>query len=307
MIIVECEQGSEAWKLARVGIPTASSFGKLVTNTLKDGEYKQSSQLAGYAANLAAELFAGKALEDFDGNSWLDRGKEKEAEAIALYEFTNDVTVTKVGFITTDDGLCGCSPDALVGEDGGLEVKCLKAESHVEVGSYYKKHGHVPVKYTQQVQACLWITGRHHWDQWFWHPDLPPLMVRQTPDPQQHAAFAKAVRAVIAARDAHLRDLRHSQQHIPEARGFVDEFVHGAQTVQELPPADPLAPLAVMTTDHVATLMVIRVRMGTAGNVEAIDATLADFAGELAAMRTDAPELYAEAMTAVDGRRAALK
>lgn len=231
MKIIECQQGTPEWHAARIGIPTASEFAKLVTNTIKDGEYKLSASLPGYAANLAAELFAGKTLDQFDGNTvWMDRGKDKEAEAVALYEFTTDAVVTKVGFITTDDGLCGCSPDALVGEDGGLEIKVPKAESLVEIGSYFKKHGHVPVKYTQQVQACLWITGRKWWDQYFWHPDLPPLVIRQVPDLVQHASFAKAVKAVIEQRDAHVAELRQHQTHIPDhqnAHNFVDSFTNG--------------------------------------------------------------------------------
>ncbi len=216
MITHACEQGSLEWFAARCGIPTASEFSRLVTNTIKDGEYKLSASLPGYANELAAELFAGKSLDQFDGNAWMQRGKDKEAEAVAFYEFASDAVISRVGFITTDDGLCGCSPDALVGEDGGLEVKCLKAESHVEVRTYHIKHGHAPVKYTQQVQACLWITGRAWWDQLYWHPDLPPLTIRQVPDPVQHASFAKAVAAVIAERDAAVATMRYKQTHIPE-------------------------------------------------------------------------------------------
>ena len=209
MKIIDCEQGGEAWRIARLGIPTSSEFSRLVTNTIKDGEYKLSASLPGYAAELAAELYAGKELKDFDGATlWMDRGREKEAEAVALYEFTTEANVQRVGFITRDDGLCGCSPDALVDDDGGLEVKCPSAQNHIEIVAYHKKHGLPPAKYTQQVQACLWITGRKHWDQLFFHPDLPPLIARQTPDPLQHAAFAKAVAAVIAERDAQLASLR---------------------------------------------------------------------------------------------------
>ena len=209
MKIIDCEQGSPSWYAARVGIPTASEFSRLVTNTIKDGEYNLSTSLPGYAAELAAELFAGKTLDAFDGvTPWMERGKATEAEAVALYEFTTDANVQRVGFITTDDGLCGCSPDALVNDDGGLEVKCLKAESTVEVIGYHQKHGHAPAKYIQQVQACLWISGRAWWDQLYFHPDLPPLIVRQVPDLLQHAAFAKAVAAVIAERNAQLENLR---------------------------------------------------------------------------------------------------
>lgn len=210
MRVIECEQGSPEWYAARIGIPTASCFSRLVTNTIKDGEYKLSAQISGYAAELAAEVMAGKTMDQFDGNSpWMARGKEQEADAVAMYEFTTDRTISRIGFVTTDDGLCGCSPDALVDDDGGLEVKMLKGENHVEVMGYHKKHGHAPVKYTQQVQACLWITGRKWWDQLYYHPDIEPLIVRQTPDPLQHDAFAKAVQQVIKERDGLVADLSH--------------------------------------------------------------------------------------------------
>lgn len=213
MKIIDCDQGSPEWYLARLGIPTASEFSRLVTNTVKDGEYKLSTSLPGYAAELAAELFAGKTLDQFDRNVWMERGKEKEAEALELYQFTTDCELQRPGFVTTDDGLCGCSPDALVNDDGGLEVKCLKAEIHVEVVGYHQKHGKAPAKYTQQVQACLWITGRAWWDQLYYHPDLPPLIVRQTPDLLQQDAFKKAVAAVIAERDAQVLSLRNQQMY----------------------------------------------------------------------------------------------
>lgn len=214
MIVHDCVQGSPEWYLCRLGIPTASEFSRLVTNTVKDGEYKLSTSLPGYAAELAAEVFAGKSLDQFDGNVWMERGKEKEAEALALYQFMTDCEIIRPGFITRDDGLCGCSPDALVNADGGLEIKCLKAESHVEVVGYHQKHGKAPAKYTQQVQACLWITGRAHWEQLYYHPDLPPLIIRQTPDALQHAAFEKAVAAVIAERDAQVAVLRKQQMYV---------------------------------------------------------------------------------------------
>lgn len=213
MKIIDCEQGSPEWYAARIGIPTASQFSRLVTNTIKDGEYKLSTSLSGYAAELAAEIMAGKTMDQFDGNTpWMARGKQQEADAVALYEFTTDSAIHRVGFITMDDGLCGCSPDALVNDDGGLEVKMLKGENHVEVMSYYKKHGHAPVKYTQQVQACLWITGRKFWDQFYYHPDIDPVVVRQVPDPVQHAAFAKAVAQVIQERNAIVADLRSNRK-----------------------------------------------------------------------------------------------
>ena len=213
MIIHTCLQGSPEWAQLRVGVATASEFSRLVTGT-----GAPSKSLSGYARELAAELFAGKSLDAFDGNAWMLRGKEKEAEAIELYEFTNDVTVQRVGFITNDENTAGCSPDGLVGDDGGLEIKCLKAESHIEVVQYHQKHGRCPPKYLPQVQGCLLISGRKAWWQMFYHPDLPPLIVRNEPDLEWQEKLKAALTQVITERDAILAQMRHDQMHIPDAK-----------------------------------------------------------------------------------------
>lgn len=211
-IIHTCEQGTEAWATLRVGVATASNFSRLVTGT-----GAASKSLAGYARELAAELFAGKSLDAFDGNVWMDRGKEKEAEAIELYEFTNELIVDRVGFITNDENTAGCSPDGLISDNGGLEIKCLKAESHIEVVTYHKKHGKCPPKYLPQVQGSLLITARAWWDQCFYHPDLPPLIVRNLPDLEWHGKLQAAINEAITERDKILAMMRHDQTHIPDA------------------------------------------------------------------------------------------
>ena len=208
MILITCTQGSPEWKLVRVGIPTASEFSRLVTNTIKDGTYTLSSSLPGYARELAAELFAGKTLDAFDGNTWMERGKDLEREAADYFAFTQDAELQEVGFITNDAGTCGCSPDRLVDGVSGLEIKCLKAESHVELLGYHEKHGCAPPKYTQQVQGALLITGFKSWRQLFYHPDLPPLVITQVPDMVMHASLDKAVTQVLKERDEHLAILR---------------------------------------------------------------------------------------------------
>lgn len=211
MIIHDVIQGTPEWVQCRLGIPTASSFSRLVTST-----YKPSSSLTGYAGELAAEMFAGMPLEGFDGNVWMNRGKEMEAEACDLYAFTTDANVQKVGFVTLDDGSAGCSPDALVNDDGGLEIKCLKAERHIAAVHYHQKHGRCPTDYVQQVQGSLLITGRAWWDLCFYHPDMPPLVIRHTPDPAMFAALTAGIAAVCRERDDQLASLRKQQQYIPE-------------------------------------------------------------------------------------------
>lgn len=197
-----CEQRSEEWYSLRAGIPTASEFSSLVTST---GEV--SKTLPRYAKTLAAEKFSGKTLETWEGNAWTERGKELEAEALRLYEFTRDCVVEPVGFVTTDDGRAGCSPDGLVGGDGLVEVKCLKAENHIEAIMYHRKNGRCEPGYVQQPQGQMWICERKWCDLIFFHPVLPLLVIRQTPDGKLISAIEQAVDAVTQERDTILAAL----------------------------------------------------------------------------------------------------
>jgi len=174
MIIHDLPQRSDAWYALRLGIPTGSMFSKLITS-----QGKPSKSLAEYAATLAGEKFAGKELEAWEGNQWTERGKELEQDAKEFYEFTNDVTVTETGFITDDDATHGCSPDGLVNDDGMVEFKCLKAERHIKAIMYYRKHEKAQSDYIAQTQGQMHISGRDWCDLVFFHPDLPPLVIRQ--------------------------------------------------------------------------------------------------------------------------------
>lgn len=197
------EQRSEAWRAIRCGMPTASEFSKLVKAS---GE--ASDQLKGYATTLAAEKFAGRELDSFQSTSWMERGQELEAEAIRFYQFDQNCDVDPVGFVTDDNMHAGCSPDGLIGEIGGIEVKCLKSENHINAILYYQKHGRSQPAYIQQVQGALMLTGRRWWDQLFFHPDLPPLIIRQTPDVDLHLALAQGIEQVCRERDVILEALR---------------------------------------------------------------------------------------------------
>jgi hypothetical protein len=203
MIVHTVEQRSPEWYALRTGIPTASEFSKLVTSK---GEASKSAD--GYALTLAAEMFAGKPVDVWEGNAWTERGREIEEHALTLYEFTRDVEIAPVGFVTDDAQSMGCSPDGLIGDDGMIEVKCLKAENHVKAILYFQKHGRCPTDYVQQTQGQLMICERAWCDLLFHHPELPPLIIRQEPDAEIHAALRTAVPSLLAERDRVLAALQ---------------------------------------------------------------------------------------------------
>lgn len=196
MIIHDVPQRSDEWYALRLGIPTGSAFSKLITS-----QGKPSKSLPEYAATLAGEKFSGKELEAWEGNQWTERGKELEVDAKEFYEFTNDVQVKEVGFITTDDKTAGCSPDGLVNDDGMTEYKCLKAERHIKAIMYYKKHNRAQPDYIAQTQGQMHIAEREWCDLVFHHPELPTLVIRQTLDVEFCKTLNELIVEVSSERD----------------------------------------------------------------------------------------------------------
>jgi hypothetical protein len=170
VIVLDCVQGSPEWVAARRGIPTASEFGRIITP--KTGKLAAASEA--YIAELIDELVRPDAERGFSGNRHTERGKALEPEARDWYAFSADGDVRQVGLCLTDDRMAGCSPDALVGEDGGCEIKSPDGPAHVR----YLLAGVLPDEYKAQVHGCMWVTGRAQWHFVSWCPPYRPLLVR---------------------------------------------------------------------------------------------------------------------------------
>jgi len=168
MIRHDVEQGTEEWHALRLGIPTASEFAKVITST-----GKASTQMGAYANRLVAEWLTGLP-GGMEPNGWMQRGTELEPEARAAYEFETGEDVGQVGFLTSDDGWIGCSPDGLVGDKGLLELKCPSPGVHVE----YLLNNKLPSDYVPQVQGQLMVAEREWCDFYAYHPDMPPVRIR---------------------------------------------------------------------------------------------------------------------------------
>ena len=193
MIVVDVEQGSAAWEQARLGVATASNASKILTPT-----GRLSSARDEYVGRLLAEYALGEPVEEFGGSFHTERGKALEPMALSHYKFQHDADVRKVGFVFRDsDRLAGCSPDGLVGDDGGLELKCPSPGNHLIWWLHGTQTGEIPKKHVPQVQFSLWVTGRKWWDWMSFHPDLPPFLVRLAPDPAWQAALDACMPAVF--------------------------------------------------------------------------------------------------------------
>lgn len=185
MRVHDFEQGTPEWLQARLGIPTASCFSKLITSA-----GKKSTQIDGYLNTLVAESLMGEPAESFQ-TDWMARGNELEPEARAWYEFQTDSDIQQVGFVTLDDSTAGASPDGLT-DGSGLELKCPKAETHVG----YLRSNKLPAAYVPQVQGCMWICERETWDFVSYHPLMPKLLITVQRDDAFIATLAGLVSEV---------------------------------------------------------------------------------------------------------------
>lgn len=181
IIIVDCEQNDPAWFAARMGIPTASNFAKV----LAKGEGKTRRR---YLLDLAAERITGDHGESYS-NEHMERGHALEDEARQLYAFQCDADPQRVGFIRNDSVRAGASPDSLLDADGVLEIKTKLGALQIEV----LEQNRLPPEHVAQVQGQLWVSGRQWCDFVSYWPKLPLFVKRVERADAYIATLAQAV------------------------------------------------------------------------------------------------------------------
>lgn len=166
MTAAEIIQGTDAWKLHRLGKVTASRMGDLLAKT-KTGYGASRYNLM---AQLIAERLTGAVVEGYT-NAAMQFGIDNEDEARNAYEFFREVSVEKVGFIqhpTITDS--GASPDGLVGHAGLVEIKVPNTATHIET----LLTGAIDKKYLDQMMWQMACTSREWCDFVSYDPRMPP-------------------------------------------------------------------------------------------------------------------------------------
>ncbi len=146
----------------------------------------------GLTATLAAERITGF-TEPTYMNDDMFRGVNDEPIARDLYSKQRGVPVAEVGFAIEDKWgfRIACSPDGLVGTDGGIEVKSRRSKKQLLT----VLADAVPPENMAQIQACLLVTGREWWDYVSYCGGMPLFIKRVTPDPRWQKAIVDAVQA----------------------------------------------------------------------------------------------------------------
>jgi predicted phage-related endonuclease len=213
-MILECEQGTQAWLDARIGKITASriadvmAFNNPSAVQAKEAGYKLVSEAVAagikgppsaartsYFWEIVAERLTGLAKENTAAFARrVQWGTEQEPFARAAYEVRTGRMVEQVGFIVHPlMDFTGGSPDALSGTHGVVELKCPDTTTHLQ----WMAAGIVPGEHEAQ---CLWniaCCGREWCDFVSFDPRMPDDMqlfvVRLKRDDDRIAQMIEAV------------------------------------------------------------------------------------------------------------------
>lgn len=171
------QQGTPEWHLIRSGKITGTTAETLCV--AGKGKYGLGAGAITKAEKIAMERIAGKpmASSDYKSNS-MSRGKEFETIARKKYELLKFIKVKEVGFIESDCGTYGFSPDGLVGEDGLSEIKCFtNHDLHFDL-LMNRPSKHIDL---HQIQFGLFTSKRSWLDFVSYYPEYEsePLVIRR--------------------------------------------------------------------------------------------------------------------------------
>lgn len=210
MKIHDCEQGSLEWFQLRAGKVTASEIDALLS---PEFEIRKGNGVQTYAYQKAGEAYHAMKSPNtpiVSGySSWaMEQGKETEDEARRIVAFENEAAgfarLQDAGFVEHDDGRCGCSPDALIGDDGGLELKCPEITNHTR---YYCEKI-LPKEYAAQVHMSLYVTGRAWWRFVSYRRKFPRFTLTVQRDEAICAKIQEALTGFYKAYDAAMAKLK---------------------------------------------------------------------------------------------------
>jgi putative phage-type endonuclease len=183
MEVYNFEQKSKEWFDIRKGKMTASHAQAIGNN---------GKGLETYILEMMAEFYSSGEKEIYT-NADMERGIELEEQARAIYEIETSNKVEQVGFCKYDE-FSGCSPDGLIGEDGGIEIKCQKDNTHFKMILNGEKE--IDSKYLWQIQMNLLITDRKWWDYVSYNPNFSKSLIifRIEPDEEMQKKILDGIK-----------------------------------------------------------------------------------------------------------------
>jgi len=161
------DQGSPEWFEARLGKITASRIGDVMA---KGRSGAPSATRAKYLAQVLLERLTGDAALSFRSAA-MQWGNEQEDAARAAYELRTGNDVITTGFaVHPEIQGAGASADALVNDDGLLEIKCPESHTHLDTLT----GAPIDRRYVLQMQWQMDCEQRDWCDFASFNPRFPP-------------------------------------------------------------------------------------------------------------------------------------
>jgi|SRR5262245_25107 len=168
MKIHRIDQGTPEWRKVRMGVATASWFHTIITPLGKPTDNRERKK---YIYRLVAERLLQQPMPDSYVNSWMERGNDLEDAAARAFAEMQKLRLLPGGFVTSDDGKLGCSPDRLVYAKSiteSVEIKVPSPWVHLS-----NLCGEPDPKYKAQVQGQMLIGEFEAVHFFSWNPNLP--------------------------------------------------------------------------------------------------------------------------------------
>jgi len=191
------QQRSDQWRLERMGRMTSSEHHRLVADCKRDMTQEElanrppkstaktiadptllSEGAITYIEEVATEILTGQSADDERTTKEMEWGILYEPQAVKMYERVSQVVVTETGSLKYPalPKYVSGSPDGLIGEYGGLEIKCPYNNVHhlknIRMRDWQDLKKLRPTYYWQVISGLL-ITGRKYWDFMSYSPNYP--------------------------------------------------------------------------------------------------------------------------------------
>jgi putative phage-type endonuclease len=192
-------QRTDDWYAARLGKVTASRISDVIARTETGwGASRQS-----YMDDLIVERITGQPARGFVSPA-MRWGIDHEEDALNAYAFYGDVP-EPVGFVHHPSiEWSGASPDALVGADGIVEIKCPETSTHLNT----VLADTVPSRYLPQIMWQMACTERQWCDFVSYDPRCPePIRVfirRVVRDETRVSELTEAVKQFLGELDTRM-------------------------------------------------------------------------------------------------------
>jgi hypothetical protein len=192
-------QGSGVWFQLKLGVLSASNADCIVAGKTTDKRYT-------YMSSLVAQVCTG-IMEEIN-SKYLEWGSSHEDAARSYYEFSTGHTVKQLPFVFKDGSFReGCSPDGIVTETKGVEIKCPYNSVHfIKFLSDNKIKG----EYDWQTQYTLRVMDADEWDFVQYDPRMkttPLHIITVKRDAEKQKQFDDLVPAFIEDMDKMLAKL----------------------------------------------------------------------------------------------------